>query len=106
MPSYNIGFAKAGVNFSYVESLVIISRKKPFRFLFFCNFEKTKMVFAWCSYNRNFRCKSPAFAKPFPVTCNFIKNTAKNEFYQNKYDFFSFIFSNFIFSTKKEKYEK
>ena len=41
-----MGFAKAGMKFPCVESLVIISRKKPFRFLFFCNFEKTKMVFA------------------------------------------------------------
>ena len=69
---------KAGVNFSCVESFVNNSRKKPFRFFIFCNFEKTKMVFAWCSFNRNFRCKSPAFAKPFPVTCNFKTNTVKN----------------------------
>ena len=75
--AHNIGFAKAGVNFSCVESFVIISRKKPFRFLFFCNFEKTKMVFAWCSFNRNFRCKSPAFAKPFPVMHNFTTEASK-----------------------------
>ena len=37
------------------------------------------MVFAWCSFNRNFRCKSPAFAKPFPVMCNFIKTVYKTE---------------------------
>ena len=75
--AHNIGFAKAGVNFSCVESFVIISRKKPFRFLFFCNFEKTKMVFTWCSFNRNFRCKSPAFAKPFPVVRN-IRSAVSN----------------------------
>ena len=72
-----MGFAKAGVKFPCVESFVIISRKKPFRFLFFCNFEKTKMVFAWCSFNRNFRCKSPAFAKPFPVVRN-IRSAVSN----------------------------
>ena len=83
--AHNIGFAKAGVNFSCVESFVIISRKKPFRFLFFCNFEKTKMVFAWCSFNRNFRCKSPAFAKPFPV----VRNITAATFKQNLWDFFN-----------------
>jgi len=44
--SHNIGFAKAGLKFPCVESFVILIRKKPFRFFIFCNFEKTKMVFA------------------------------------------------------------
>ena len=69
--SHNIGFAKAGVNFSCVESFVIISRKKPFRFLFFCNFEKTKMVFARFVFIESFELLSPAFAKPFPVMGKF-----------------------------------
>ena len=43
--AHNIGFAQAG-DFHKVEPFVIFSRKKPFRFLFFRNFEKTKMVFA------------------------------------------------------------
>ena len=36
------------------------------------------MVFAWCSFNRNFRCKSPAFAKPFPVVRHFKNDNSKN----------------------------
>ena len=46
MPADNIGFAKAGVKVPCAEDFGFFSRKKPFRFLFFCNFEKTKMVFA------------------------------------------------------------
>ena len=69
-----MGFAKAGLKFPCVEDFRTFSRKKPFRFLFFCKFEKTKMVFAWCSFNRNFRCKSPAFAKPFPVMPHSMSN--------------------------------
>ena len=55
MPADNIGFAKAGVKFPCGESFVIFIRKKPFRFFIFCNFEKTKMVFAQESVYRKFR---------------------------------------------------
>ena len=50
MPADNIGFAKAGVNVPCVEDFRTFYRKKPFRFLFFCKFEKTKMVFARFSF--------------------------------------------------------
>ena len=53
--AYNIGFAKAGVKFPCGESFVIFSRKIPFRFFIFCNFEKTKMVFAQIRVYRKFR---------------------------------------------------
>ena len=77
--SHNIGFAKAGVNFSCVESFVIISRKKPFRFLFFCNFEKTKMDFARFVFIEVFGFLSPAFAKPFPVIGKRIRPHRQNQ---------------------------
>ena len=34
-------------------------------------------------FSRNFRCKSPAFAKPFPVICNSIKTASMNQFPKN-----------------------
>ena len=40
-----MGFARCGVE-GNLRKFLENTRKKPFRFLFFCNFEKTKMVFA------------------------------------------------------------
>ena len=50
----HIGFAKAGVKFPCGEGFVNLIRKKQFRFFIFCNFEKTKMVFAKFSVYRKF----------------------------------------------------
>lgn len=61
--SANIGFAKAGVKFPCVESFVIFIRKKPFRFFIFCNFEKTKMVFAQVRVYRKFYLSYPRLRK-------------------------------------------
>ena len=49
-----MGFAKAGLKFPCVEDFRNFSRKKPFRFFIFCNFEKTKMVFAQVRFYRKF----------------------------------------------------
>ena len=40
-----MGFARCGVE-GILREILQNTRKKPFRFLFFCKFEKTKMVFA------------------------------------------------------------
>ncbi len=40
-----MGFMQCGGE-GIIESVCIFSHKKPFRFFIFCNFEKTKMVFA------------------------------------------------------------
>lgn len=50
-----MGFAKAGVNVPCVEDFRNFSRKKPFRFFFFCKFEKTKWFLLSSVFNRTFR---------------------------------------------------
>ena len=40
-----MGFARCGVE-GNLREILESTRKKPFRFFIFCNFEKTKMVFA------------------------------------------------------------
>ena len=65
--SHNIGFAKAGVNFSCVESFVIISRKKPFRFLFFCKFENENGFLLGAVLIKILGVKAPPSQSRFPL---------------------------------------
>ena len=53
------GFGKSGAESYHLEDFSTFRRKKPFRFLFFCNFEKTKMVFARFGFSWNFRLSYP-----------------------------------------------
>ena len=48
-----MGFMQCGGE-GIIESVCIFSHKKPFRFFIFCNFEKTKMVFARFGFSWNF----------------------------------------------------
>jgi hypothetical protein len=53
------GFGKSGVESYHLEDFSTFRRKKPFRFFIFCNFEKTKMVFARFGFSWNFRLSYP-----------------------------------------------
>ncbi len=72
-----MGFARCGVEGNLGEILES-TLKKPFSFLFFCKFEKTKMVFArdWFS-SRLSVCSSPLLAKPLSVVRNIPAATFK-----------------------------
>ena len=59
------------------------SRKKPFHFLFFCNFEKTKMAF--CSGNFLYNClifKAPPSQSRFPLY-EILFQTLRKKFVEN-----------------------
>ena len=53
------GFGKSGAESYHLEDFSTFSRKKQFRFFIFCNFEKTKMVFARFGFSWNFRLSYP-----------------------------------------------
>ena len=53
-----MGFARCGVEGNLGEILES-TLKKPFSFLFFCKFEKTKVVFARFGFSWNFRLSNP-----------------------------------------------
>ena len=57
--AHNMGLAKAGAESYHLEDFSTFRRKKPFRFSIFCNFEKTKMVFARFGFSWNFRPSYP-----------------------------------------------
>ena len=71
-----MGFAKAGVNVPCVEDFRNFSRKKPSRFFIFCNFEKTKTVFARFGFSWNFRPSYPRLRQALSRCTQFYKNNA------------------------------
>ena len=76
-----MGFARCGVE-GILREVCKNTRKKPFRFLFFCKFEKTKMVFASVRFPLQL---SVAVARtsqsPFPLVAMLSKKTALNKIY-------------------------
>ena len=58
MPADNSGLAKAGLKLSF-RRFQHFSPQKTISFLFFCKFEKTKMVFARFGFSWNFRLSYP-----------------------------------------------
>ena len=67
--SPNIVFAKGGVEY-IIERPYAFSRKKPFRFYFFVNLKKRKWFLLGSGLVGISVFLIPAFAKPFPVSCN------------------------------------
>ena len=78
-----MGFAKCGVE--RILRKISNTRKKPFRFSFFCKFEKTKMVFANVRFSsplsvavaRKWLCRIFDFAKPRSVIGNALEKPYK-----------------------------
>ena len=73
MCNKHIGFAKAGVKFPCGELFVKLIRKKPFSFTNFCILAKENGFCSVRFLTESFVFLSPAFAKPFPVSRNFMK---------------------------------